>query len=164
MISRLTDTQGSPEELGLTELAQYAAKREGSDRVEAQLLWQRRILLSVTPLIFCILGSAMMLRFNRGGRGFGTFLALLSLVVYYLLAFLGEQLTRVGTLSVVRRGDDPDRGNSDIGYLVLFFAEDEVSRAAGGLYNGHWHVASEQAAGNAVQKSFYRPRSRFKRR
>jgi lipopolysaccharide export LptBFGC system permease protein LptF len=101
LIDRLSNSQGTPEELGLNELSEYAASREGSDRTEAQILWQRRIILSITPFLFCLLGSAIVLRFNRGGRGFGTFLALISLVIYYLLAFLGEQLARVGTLSVL---------------------------------------------------------------
>jgi lipopolysaccharide export LptBFGC system permease protein LptF len=101
MIERLSSVQLSPEELGLSQLSEYAAKREGKDRVEAQLLWQRRIILSITPLIFCLLGSAMILRTNRGGRGFGTVLALLGLLVYYLVAFFGEQLARTGAISVL---------------------------------------------------------------
>ncbi|HYJ90179.1 MAG TPA: LptF/LptG family permease, partial [Pyrinomonadaceae bacterium] len=100
MIDRLSTAQNTPEELGLTELSEYAASREGSDRTEAQILWQRRILLSITPLIFCLLGSALMLRTNRGGRGFGTFLALSVLVIYYLISFLGEQLAHVGNVPV----------------------------------------------------------------
>jgi len=100
LIERLSSIQVTPEELGLSQLSQYAAAREGKDRVEAQLLWQRRIILSITPLIFCLLGSAMILRTNRGGRGFGTILALLGLLIYYLFAFLGEQLARTQTVSV----------------------------------------------------------------
>jgi lipopolysaccharide export LptBFGC system permease protein LptF len=100
MIERLSTVQVTPEELGLSQLSQYAASREGKDRIEAQLLWQRRLILSITPLIFCILGSAMILRTNRGGRGFGTVLALLGLLIYYLVAFFGEQLARTGTVSV----------------------------------------------------------------
>jgi len=101
MIEKLASSQGTPEELGLSELAEYAATKEGADRVEAQILWQRRLLLSITPFIFCLLGSAMMLRTNRGGRGFGTFLALSVLVVYYLISFLGEQMARVGNIPVL---------------------------------------------------------------
>ena len=53
-----------------------------------------------TPLIFCLLGTVIVLRFNRGGRGFGTVLALAVLIGFYLLAFLGEQLARTGKISV----------------------------------------------------------------
>jgi lipopolysaccharide export LptBFGC system permease protein LptF len=101
MIARLSRVQLSPEELGLSQLSEYANTREGKERVEAQLLWQRRIVLSITPLIFCILGTAMILTTSRGGRGFGTVLALVGLLVYYLIAFFGEQLARTGTISVL---------------------------------------------------------------
>ena len=100
MIERLSNIQITPEELGLAQLSQYAAGREGKERIEAQLLWQRRIILSITPLIFCLLGSVMILKTNRGGRGFGTVLSLLGLLIYYLFAFFGEQLARTGTVSV----------------------------------------------------------------
>jgi len=104
MIERLSSLQTSPEELGLSQLSEYAAARQGKDRVEAQILWQRRIILSFTPLFFCLFASAMMLRTNRGGRGYGTLMALLVLLVYYLLAFLGEQLARLGIVNAFVAG------------------------------------------------------------
>ena len=94
LIQKLTNGEESPEELGLSQLADYAALREGKDRTEAEILWVRRIILSISPLIFCLLGVGMVLQFPRSGRGFGTAIALLGLVVYYLLTFLGEQLAR----------------------------------------------------------------------
>jgi lipopolysaccharide export system permease protein len=104
LIQKLTSAEGSPEELGLSELADYASNKEGKDRIEAQLLWQRRMILSLTPLMFCLVGSAMMLRFNRGGRGFGILLALVTLIAYYLLTFFGEQLARTQSISVWEAG------------------------------------------------------------
>jgi LPS export ABC transporter permease LptF len=104
LIQRLGSAEITPEELGLNQLTEYAAAREGKERTEAEILWQRRILLSITPLIFCILGASMILRFNRGGRGFGVFIALVGLITYYLLAFLGEQLARTGKVSVAGGG------------------------------------------------------------
>jgi len=100
LIDKLTSSELSPEELGLQQLSEYAAGKDGTERTEAQILWQRRIILSLTPLIFCLLGTAIVLRFNRGGRGFGISLALFVLIGFYLLTFLGEQLARVGTISV----------------------------------------------------------------
>ncbi|MBV9215562.1 MAG: LptF/LptG family permease [Acidobacteria bacterium] len=100
MIAKLVDRQAQPEELSLSELSAYAATHEGRDALEARILWQRRLLLSLTPLIFCILGTAMVLRFNRGGHGFGTVLALAALVGYYSLGFLAEQMVRAGTIPV----------------------------------------------------------------
>ena len=100
LVEKLSSSEFSPEELGLSQLSEYVDKREGPERTEAEILWQRRIILSLTPLIFCLLGTSMVLRYNRRGRGFGIFLALVSLIVYYLLAFLGEQLARTGRISV----------------------------------------------------------------
>jgi len=100
IIDKLTATEGTPEELGLSELAQYARGKEGKEKVEAQILWQRRIILSITPLIFALLGTGLVLRFNRGGRGFGIFLAMIGLVIYYLITLLGEQLARTNQIKV----------------------------------------------------------------
>jgi lipopolysaccharide export LptBFGC system permease protein LptF len=100
LIDRLTNRTQTPEELGLAELSEFSRTVEGKDRVEAQILLFRMLMLSITPLIFVLLGAALVLRFNRGGRGFGIFLALASLVIYYLLALLGEQLARTDKISV----------------------------------------------------------------
>ena len=100
LIDKLTSSNLMPEELGLAQLSEYAANADGREKIEAQIIWQRRILLSITPFIFCILGTVIVLRFNRGGRGFGIALALAVLIGFYLLAFLGEQLARTGKISV----------------------------------------------------------------
>jgi LPS export ABC transporter permease LptG len=104
LIEKLTTSEPSPDELGLTELAAYIQNKEGKEKTEAQVLWLRRILLSITPLIFAVFGTALILRFNRGGRGLGIFLALASLVGYYLIALLGEQLARTGKIHVLAGG------------------------------------------------------------
>ena len=101
LIDKLTSSDLMPEELGLSQLSDYAAAKNGKERIEAQIIWQRRILLSITPFIFCILGTVMVLRFNRGGRGLGIVLALAVLIGFYLLAFLGEQLARTNKISVI---------------------------------------------------------------
>ncbi len=61
-------------------------------------------IVSITPLIFALLGTALVLRFNRGGKGFGIVLALAGLVIYYLIALFGEQLARTGEISVLGAG------------------------------------------------------------
>lgn len=104
LIERLAKSKEDPQELGLWELAEYAKSASGLERTEAWLLWQRRLILSVTPLIFVLLGLALVTKFNRGGRGFGVFLSVVSLVFYYLLTLMGEQLARTGAISVVMGG------------------------------------------------------------
>jgi len=114
LIRRLSTSELTPEELGLAELGAYAAAPERSprERTDAQLLQERRLLLSITPLIFCLLGTAIVLRLNRGGRGFGIALALVVLVIYYLLAFLGEQLARTNYIPVLVAGLLPLAGSA----------------------------------------------------
>jgi len=101
LIEKLASAENSAEELGLSQLSEFARGKEGKERTEAEILWQRRIVLGITPIIFCLLGTALVLRFNRGGRGFGVFLSLVGLITYYLLAFLGEQLARTGRVGVL---------------------------------------------------------------
>lgn len=100
LIDRMSRADLTPSELGLRQLSEYAATKDGPERIEAGVLWQRRILLSVTPLIFALLGTAIVLRFNRSGRGFGLLVALLVTVGFYSLAFLGEHLARVGLVNI----------------------------------------------------------------
>lgn len=104
MFQKLNETDVKPEELGLIELSKFAADKTGREKTEAEIIWQRRIILSLNPLIFAILGVALIIRFARGGQGFGIFLALVSLVIHYLLTLLGEQLARVNQISVLTAG------------------------------------------------------------
>lgn len=104
LINRLTNGNAAPEELGLSQLSEFANASEGKERTEAQIIWQRRITLSITPFIFCLLGTMMILSFGRGGRGFGIVLSFIGLIAYYLLTFAGEQLARTGTISVLAAG------------------------------------------------------------
>jgi len=111
LIARLGRSGGALGDAGMTQLAEYASPDDGKDRVEAQIVWQRRIVLSITPFLFSLLGTGMILRFNRGGRGLGLLLALLGLIGYYVLAFLGEQLARTGSIPVALGGLLPIAGS-----------------------------------------------------
>ena len=101
LIDKVGKTEQTPDELGISELRRFAESKIGKEKTEAQVLLLRRLILSITPLIFALLGTALILRFNRGGRGFGIFLALISLIAYYLLALLGEQLARTEKISAL---------------------------------------------------------------
>ncbi|MGE3466587.1 MAG: LptF/LptG family permease [Pyrinomonadaceae bacterium] len=100
LIEKLGRSELSPEELGLQQLSDYAAGKTGKERIEAEILQNRRLLLSFAPLLFCLLGTTIVLRLNRGGRNFGILLALAVLVGFFLLAFLGEQVARSGAITV----------------------------------------------------------------
>lgn len=104
IIEKLSKATETPEEMGLQELAAHIKTLEGTEKREAQVLFQRRIILSLSPLIFSLLGTALVLKFNRGGSGFGILLAFGSLIIYYLITLISEQLARVGTINVITAG------------------------------------------------------------
>ncbi|MEZ5425557.1 MAG: LptF/LptG family permease [Pyrinomonadaceae bacterium] len=128
---KISQAETTPEELGLNELAEFAKTKEGRERTEAEVLWQRRILLSVTPLIFALLGAGLVLRYNRSGRGFGIFLALVSLVAYYLISLLGEQLARTNFISVFGAALLP-LGTSSAVIFWLFLSDRFFLRSSSG--------------------------------
>lgn len=100
LIEKLKNVEKTTEEMGLGELGAYAATKAGAEKSEALILWQRRILLTLTPLIFGLLSSALIVKFRQGNLAFGIFLALAALIIYYLLALLGEQLARTALIPV----------------------------------------------------------------
>ena len=130
LIEKLSRSELAPEELGLQQLSEYAAGKDGKERVEAQILQNRRIVLSISPLIFCLLGTVIVLRLNRSGRNFGIALALTVLVGYYLLAFLGEQLARTDTISVNAASLIPVGGSL---VVIIWFAMSRRLKSWSGL-------------------------------
>jgi len=122
IIEKLSKTKETPEEMGLVELAAHIKTLKGRERTEAEILWQRRLVLSITPLMFALLGAALVTKFSRGGRGFGVFLSLASLVAYYLITLLGEQLARNGTINVLTAGLVPI-GSSIVVISWLFISK-----------------------------------------
>lgn len=124
IIQKLSGSDEMPEELGLNELSNFAAGKSGKEKTEAEILWQRRIILSLNPLIFAVLGVALIIRFNRAGQGFGIFLALASLLIHYLLTLLGEQLARTNQISVLTAGLIPVV--SSIAAVFWFFSSKRI--------------------------------------
>ena len=104
LVGKLGEIEPSLEELGLSELVTFARSSQGKDHIEAQILIIRKIVLSLAPILFCLLGASIVLRFHSRGKGFGAAAALVSLIGYFLLTFAGEQLARSGTISVAFGG------------------------------------------------------------
>jgi len=155
IIDKLTATEGTPDELGLLELAQYARGKEGKEKIEAQILWQRRIILSITPLIFALLGTALVLRFNRGGRGLGIFLALIGLVIYYLITLLGEQLARTNQINVFTASLFPILISSLVISWLFLSNKISLSKSFSNLSNQHRENLPVANQGSDVKKNFY---------
>lgn len=99
LIDRMEKEKLGPEELDWSDLRTQALSGTGAERREAQRTLNRRMALSVSPLLFALVGGALGLRVRRGGRGIGVLLALAVLIIYYLISLLGESLARIGTVS-----------------------------------------------------------------
>lgn len=92
---QIAGRQLSAEELtweGLTERIQNTPS--ASDKVALLFIQQRRLALCVLPLIFAFLGAGAGISVRRGGRGAGVFIAIVSMILFYLLLLAGESLTR----------------------------------------------------------------------
>lgn len=102
ILKRMNESELGPEELDWRELRQQASSNQPEERGAGQRTLHRRLALSVSPLLFALIGGALGMRVRRGGRGLGVLLALLIVIVYYLVSLLGESLARVGTVSAVK--------------------------------------------------------------
>lgn len=92
------DAEVRPNEMSWQALVRYAQSDAGPVGLEAKTLLHKRLAMSLTPLFFAFLGTALGLRVRRGGRGAGMVLSLLFMLGYYLLTLVGEQLARAGTV------------------------------------------------------------------
>jgi LPS export ABC transporter permease LptG len=101
LVDKLGKVKEEPDELDLPELSAYAANQQGMDRTNAVLLLHKRLSSSVAPLIFAIIGIGLGIHVKRGGRGLGLLLALATLVAYYLITLIGEQLSRADSLPLM---------------------------------------------------------------
>lgn len=89
------------EELDWDELTAQAQSGSVEDRREAERTRNRRLALSVSPLVFALFGGLLGMRVRRGGRGAGILLSLAVVVTYYLVTLLGESLARNGSVSAI---------------------------------------------------------------
>jgi LPS export ABC transporter permease LptF/LPS export ABC transporter permease LptG len=92
------ESEPKPNEMNWGELSQYAGSRTGLEWREANTLRHKRFAMSLTPLVFALLGATLGLRVRKGGRGVGVLLSLLTMLSYYLITLAGEQMARAGTL------------------------------------------------------------------
>lgn len=149
LIDRLTKSERVPEELGLRELSQVTETLEGKERIEAELLFQRRLSLSLAPLIFSILGFSIAIRFSRGGRGTGIMLALATLVGYYLISFGAEQLARTGRIPAVLTGIIPTL--SALSVSVWFWLTSRFTPISSDLFDSANIFKRRESSGGKAQ-------------
>jgi lipopolysaccharide export system permease protein len=101
LLARLQGGDSEPDEMEWSQLVDKASSNIVAERREGQRILHKRIALSVSPLIFALLGGALGLRVRRGGRGVGVLLSLAIVVLYYLISLMGESMARVGTIHPV---------------------------------------------------------------
>ncbi|MCS6874594.1 MAG: LptF/LptG family permease [Pyrinomonadaceae bacterium] len=99
IIKRMKAESESLEELEMGELLEASRTKTGKEQLEARILFNRRLLLSVSPLLFSIFGFFMSIGNLNRGKGEGLILAFMTLTVFYLSGLLGEQLARTGHLN-----------------------------------------------------------------
>jgi len=96
---RMQDREPEFDEMGLETLSEKTrTAADANARRDATIALHKRLALSLSPVVFAFFGAALGLRAGRGGRSQGVLLALASMLLYYLLSLLGEQLARGGTL------------------------------------------------------------------
>jgi LPS export ABC transporter permease LptG/LPS export ABC transporter permease LptF len=98
LLTRVQKPQLSPDEMRWNDLRKTASQGTATETREAQTVLHKRLALSVTPLLFSLLGAAVALRLRRGSRGFGVLLSLVIMLVYYLVTLAGDQLARAGSV------------------------------------------------------------------
>lgn len=157
IVEKLTSIEGTPDELGLQDLSRYAAQKDGREKIEAQILWQRRIILSITPLIFALLGTALVLRFNRGGRGLGIFLALVGLIIYYLITLLGEQLARTNQINVFAASLFPLLLSASVISYLYLANRILLGQAVGNFFSRFKNRFSAEASGSSRRIENHKP-------
>src|SRR6266851_4210697 len=98
LLASMRKSDSNPDEMDWNELKQFAAQSTGREKREAEMLLQKRLAFSLSPLLFSLFGAALALRVRRGGRGLGVLLSLLVLLIYYLFTLAGDQMARAGSL------------------------------------------------------------------
>lgn len=95
LIKKIREREPELDELGWVDLR---AKARGSDKEggKATMVLHRRLSMCLAPLAFVLLGGSFGLKIGRGGRSVGVLSSLAALVLYYLVALLGEQMWRAG--------------------------------------------------------------------
>ena len=101
LLKRINEEDMGPEELDWSDLRKQASSGQMEERRAGQRTLHRRLALSISPLLFALLGGVLGMKVRRGGRGVGVLLALLIVIVYYLASLLGESLARAGLVNPV---------------------------------------------------------------
>ncbi|MGZ8844811.1 MAG: LptF/LptG family permease, partial [Pyrinomonadaceae bacterium] len=98
LLAKMQKHERDPEEMEFRELLQFVAQSSGAKKRDAEMIFHKRLALSLSPFVFSLFGSALALRMRRGSRGFGVLVSLVVLLIYYLVTLGGDQMARAGSL------------------------------------------------------------------
>jgi LPS export ABC transporter permease LptF/LPS export ABC transporter permease LptG len=99
LIELLRRDEANVKEMEMGELAEVASRAPEVDKQRAASIeLHKRVVSSVSPLVFALLAAALGLRIKRGGRGMGLMLSLLIFIAYSILRITGEQMARSGAV------------------------------------------------------------------
>jgi LPS export ABC transporter permease LptF/LPS export ABC transporter permease LptG len=104
LIARMRNAEVKSDEMNFSELRKFINESSGAEQREARIIFHKRLAFSVSPIVFVLFGAGLAMRLRRGSRGFGAFLSVVVMVIYYLLMIGGEQLARGGTLPPIVGG------------------------------------------------------------
>ncbi len=99
IVQRLNQRDVNADAMEWSELRQRVTTGSSAEQKEALRILNRRVALSLAPLVFSLIGAILGLRIRRGGRSVGVLLTLIVVIIYYLLSLLGESMARAGTVS-----------------------------------------------------------------
>ena len=104
LLARMQKNEVEPDEMGLQEMIGYVRNHASAESRDAATLLQRRLSLTIAPLIFALLGGTLSLHLRRVGKGWGSLISLVTLIAYYMLSLFGDGLARKGTVSPIVGG------------------------------------------------------------
>ncbi len=99
IVEQLNQRNTNADAMEWSDLRERVESGSSGEQTEALRILNRRVALSLAPLVFSLLGATLGLRIRRGGRSVGVLLTLIVVIVYYLLSLLGESMARLGTVS-----------------------------------------------------------------
>ena len=97
--SRLPDRRGRHERT-LSDIRDDLRSGSADDRLSSLVELNRRLALTLAPLLFAVVGVTFGLRSHRGGRGYGFIVGVASAFTYYVLLETGSSLSRDGKLPI----------------------------------------------------------------
>jgi len=120
LITRMRNAEVKSDEMNFAELRNFINESSGAEQREARIILHKRLAFSVSPIIFVFFGAGLAMRLRRGSRGFGAFLSVVVMVLYYLMMIGGEQLARGGTLPPLLGGWLATIITTAVGLALLF--------------------------------------------